>query len=101
MDVEREAVAMDEAPRVKAFHIPRTVLERISRSGGTFTCTRGLPAGARIIGVEYDVRRDGFIVGAEHPSFPPVELGEYPPVETVLIEPVGDIRLVRLDRGGA
>ena len=87
----------DEGARVRAFCIPRVVVERLVRSGGTFTCLQGVPHGARIVGVEYDVMRDGFIVGAEHPSFAPVAPNEYPPVEQVRIEAVGDVRLVKVN----
>lgn len=79
---------MNEPRRGKVFCIPIQMIEALAREGAMVRCMRGIPEGAKIVGVDYDVARDCFTVACMHPSFPPVDIHTIPTYEYVVLEPI-------------
>jgi hypothetical protein len=78
---------MEQGRRLKLWVLSERVLTELSW-GGKYTIESGIPHGARLLSVNYDVSYQGFIFVFEHDSFPPVP-------EHLRLETEGWFRVIR------
>ncbi len=83
----------DAERRVRCYLASHEMLRTLFHEGATTRVMRGLPEGARILGIYEDYRRAALAVMAEHPSFDVVPLGAEAPTFTIAVERVDEAQL--------
>jgi hypothetical protein len=78
----------EASSRVRCYLLSHEMFYTQFHEGTTVRVMRGLPDGARVLGVHPDYLRQAIAVMVEHPSFDPVPLGEQAPLHMIAVEDV-------------
>lgn len=82
--------AKETEHRVRCYLLSHEMLRTLFHEGTTTRVMRGLPEGARVLGIHEDYRRRALAVMVEHPSFDVVPLGIEAPMHSIAVEVVSD-----------
>jgi hypothetical protein len=62
--------------RAKYFVCTAESLARMLEHNSLVNVVEGIPAGSRVLGAQFDIMQNAFLVSVEHPSFPVVPEGD-------------------------
>lgn len=74
---------MRNSRRIKRIEVTPEALTHMFIGGSRFECTKGLPIGAKFIGIYQDSSRCSLVFGYEHPDFEEIYEGAEAPLTEV------------------